>query len=197
MHDPYRTGSVSNGPYSVPTRGVNFRKEFKNLMHKTNHVATWLLYRRVRLDGKGLPVKHPDAYSNRSGEIPVDILPMHSTNDGYLYDDYIVQGFMNHSQAYSITNRYKSAGESSVDYKAVYFEWDFLIKASKQETAMPTNLDKVIRLKQDPAGLLTSPTEIIEHYDILSADPYRLDNGGRIEYHRIRVISVVSESFQQ
>lgn len=199
MINPYSAGKKSGNLYSRstdPQSEVDLREEMDELLTTAEKKGAWMLYRRVRLDDKGMPVKHPDTFLNRSGEIPRDVLSQGSTNNGYLYDDYVVQGFLNHSQAYSMYNKYKKAGESLVDYRTVYFKWDFLNKAMNKEDQIPNVLDKVIRLKQDMAGNLTSPSEVIERYDILSVDPYRLDNYGRVEYHRIRVISVIDESFQ-
>lgn len=196
MIDPYKVGKASANPYGAKLPSdISLRSELQELFQK-DAVATWMLYRRVRMDDKGLPVKHPDIFTNRNGEMPRDTLSIGSTNNGYLYDDHVVLGYLNHSQAYSITNRYKAAGESSVDYRTVYFMYDFLPGVFGESGAVPHNLDKVLRLKQDLEGNLISPSQIIEQYDILSVDPYRLDSYGRIEYYRLRVISVADGSFQ-
>ena len=197
MIDPYSVGKSGVNPYGSTKRpGIDLRFEIDELLEKEMK-ATWMLFRRVRMDARGLPTKHPDVFTNRNGEMPRDVLSSGSTNNGNLYDDHIVLGFMNHSQAYSITNRFKPQGESSVDYRTVYFKHDFLSSVSNDPIAIPTNLDKIVRLKQDLEGNLISPSQVIERYDILSVDPYRLDSLGRIEYYRIRVISVVDESFQE
>lgn len=193
MIDPYKVPGKNASPYGTPQPEIDLRDELDELLREK---GTWMLYRRTRMDSKGLPVKHPDVFNNRSGEMPRDVLSSGSTNNGNLYDDHAVIGFMNHSQAYSITNRFRPAGESMVDYRTVYFRWDMLSQITGNDTEIPTVLDKIFRLKQDMDGNLISPSQVIERYDILSVDPYRLDSLGRIEYYRIRVISVVDESFQ-
>lgn len=199
MIDPYKAGHISSGPYAkrrAIDAEVDLREELDQLFITGEKKAVWLMYRRVRMNDKGLPVKHPDTQLNRNGEIPRDIPSIGSTSNGFLYDDHIVKGFVNHSQAYSITNRYKTTGESMVDYRTVYFQHDFLDKASGKPNQIPHVFDKIIRLNMDQEGNLISPAQGIERFDILSVDPYRLDNYGRVEYHRIRVISVIDESFQ-
>ena len=195
MIDPYKVGKSGVNPYGASRPELDLRAELDELL-EGDRKGTWMMFRRVRMSDKGLPVKHPDVYSNRNGEMSRDILSSGSTNNGNLYDDHIVLGFMNHSQAYSITNRFKSQGESMVDYRTVYFKYNFLTEVANDPIAIPTVLDKIVRLKQDLEGNLISPSQVIERYDILSVDPYRLDSLGRIEYYRIRVISVVDESFQ-
>lgn len=197
--NPYEKGKKSKITSTFTSsfggsRDIDLRKELTAIFDDELR-STYFLYRRVRRDEDGRPIRHPYTKTNRSGEGPKDVGAEHSTSTGYLYDDYIVKGYMNHSQAYSITKRIKATGESHVDYRTTYFEYDALSSVLEDRFAIPTVHDRILRLKQDIEGELKSPTEIEEKYDILSVDPYRLDKNGRIEYYRIRVISVADDSY--
>jgi hypothetical protein len=198
MVDFYKKRPKSErGPYDrVDTRlasEIDLRAELTELL-RANQRGTWFLYRHARMDANGKPIKHPYVNETRSGEPPIDVGQMDSTDRGYLYDDYMVFGYMNHSQAYSIYKKKEKAGDSTVDYRTVYLEYDVVREATGRDDLLPTKFDRIIRVEKDLSGKVQSPLQIKEKYDILSVDPYRLDSSGRIEYYRLRVISVPDES---
>lgn len=197
MSNPYKSGQASKHLYKEKTvdAEVDLREEFEELL-KTDARDTWFLYRKIRVDESGNPVKHPDIFDNRSGEMPRDVLSRGSTNNGNMYDDYMVRGYLNHSQAYSITNRFKDAGESKPDYKTFYLDYNFLEAATGVDGFYPSVFDKIIQVRLDKEGNVLSPLKVFKSFDILSVDPYRLDSSGRIEYYRFRLISVIDESFR-
>ena len=188
---------VGSNPYdTVDTRlasEIDLRAELSELL-RDNKRGTWFLYRHARMDDKGRPVKHPYTRENRSGEAPTDVKQIDANDRGYLYDDYIILGYLNHSQAYSIYKKVQKTGDSTVEYRTVYFEWDTVKKMTGREDIVPTKFDRIIVLEKDLDGKLKSPIDIREKFDVLSVDPYRLDSSGRIEYYRLRVISVPDES---
>ena len=199
MKDPYSKGSSSrnNTLYNSSfgqSLEVDLRRELQELFNDEARSAVYL-YRRIRMDENNKPVRHPYTRTNRSGEGPKDVGAEGSTGTGFLYDDYLVKGFMNHSQAYAITKRVEGPGDSTVELRTMYFPYNFLSKITGNEYDIPTKYDRIARLEQDLEGGVKSPLELREKYDIQSVDPYRLDSNGRIEYYRLRVISVVDDSF--
>jgi len=172
---------------------VDFRAELHDMLYTKDRGAD-ILYRRATLEG-GSPKRCECRKNNRSNEPDRDIRCSICDGLGYYYTDYITRGYFNHSQAYSQYMRVKDVGGSKVEYKTAYFEWNFLSQITGVETDVPNKFDRIIQLKQDLAGDVLSPSSIRKVYEILSVDPYRLDNNGRIEYYRIRVISMIDESF--
>jgi hypothetical protein len=197
MVDFYKKKNSKQGPYKrVDTRlasEIDLREEMDELL-KDNQRGTWYIYRRTRTDAKGNPIKHPYVNETRSGEPPLDVGQIDATDRGYLYDDFMVFGYMNHSQAYSIYKKVEKPGDSNVEYRTLYLEYDTVKEAVGREDLNPTRFDRILRPKKDLSGKVLSPLSIREKYDVLSVDPYRLDSSGRIEYYRLRVISVPDES---
>lgn len=194
--DLYKAGPKSKDLFArndATSREVDLREELQDLLLNTEK-NTWFLYRRVRLDNNDLPVKHPEVFNNRNGEVIRDINNEVSTNNGNLFDDYVVPGYLNHAQSYSVYNRFIDPGEAKTDYKTAYFKYDFLEKATGIKDAIPKLHDKIYLLKLDIEGKVISPLQVEVYYDLLSIDSYRLDSRGRIEYYRIRLISVTNES---
>ena len=74
-------------------------------------------------------------------------------------------------------------------------EWNFIEQNLDDGNNIPNRFDRIIQLQKDLEGNILSPSTTREVYEILSVEPYRLDNNGRIEYYRCRVISVVDKSF--
>jgi len=172
---------------------VDFREEMYDMLYTKKRGAD-IVYRRAIIEN-GVPKKCECTKHNRSGEADRDIACSLCEGMGYYFKDYIVKSYINHSQAYAIYKKIKSIGESQVEYKTAYFEWNFLHRLTGDETSIPNRFDKIIQLNKDLAGSIASPSTAREMYDILSVEPYRLDNSGRIEYYRIRIISVVDKSF--
>ena len=67
-----------------------------------------------------------------------------------------------------------------------YFEHNFISEQSGDNLDIPTTYDKIIEVEVDINGVIISPLRTRIKYDIISVDPYRLEEGGRIEYYRIR-----------
>jgi hypothetical protein len=194
--DFYKIGPKSRDLFSrknTTGKEINLREELSDLLIDTEK-NTWFLYRRVRLDERDLPVKHPEVFNNRNGEIIRDTNNHIATNNGNLFDDYVVPGYLNHAQSYSMYNRFRDPGEDKTDSKTAYFKYDFLEQATGIKDAIPKLHDKIYLLKLDIEGAVISPLEVQIYYDILSIDSYRLDSRGRIEYYRFRLVSVTDES---
>ena len=194
--DPYKSGPKSRDLFTrndTIGKEIDLRQELDDLLLGTEK-STWFLYRRVRLDENNLPVKHPEVFNNRNGEIIRDINNTVATNNGNLFDDYVVPGYLNHAQSYSTYNRFRDPGEAKTDYKTAYFKYDFLEKATGIKDAIPKLHDKIYLLRLDMEGKVISPIQVEVYYDLLSVDGYRLDSRGRMEYYRFRLVSVVDES---
>ena len=106
MVNPYAKGysSKKNSAYQNSLGSsleVDMRRELQELFNDEER-SNYFLYRRIKTDAKGKPIKHPYVHTNRSGEGPKDVGAIGSTSNGWMYDDHLVWGFMNHSQAYSI-----------------------------------------------------------------------------------------------
>jgi len=153
-----------------------------------------ILYRRTTMED-GHPKKCECRKKNRSGEPDRDIRCSICQGLGYYFTDHLTRAYVNHSQAYAQYLKIKKQGGARTEYKTVYFEWDFLQKITGDFGDIPHKFDRVIQIQQDLDGNPLSPLNEREVYEILSVDPYRLDSRGRIEYYRLRVISIVDESF--
>lgn len=173
--------------------GVDFRKEMRDFLHTENRGED-MIYRRVKFEN-GIPKRCECTKTSRSQEANKDIPCLNCSGLGYYYNDIIARTYMNHSQAYSIHKRFKAEGEQQIEYRTVYFEWDFLKNSINDGDNIPNRFDRLIELNKDLSGNISSPTKEREVYEFLSVDPYRLDNSGRIEYYRCRIISVIDKSF--
>lgn len=181
------------GDSSTSVDGVDLRKELNDILYKENE-GSEVIYRRAKLES-GHPKKCVCTLNNRSREPSKDIACDKCNGMGYYYSDILTRAFINHSQAYSVYKRAKKEGDSQVEYKTSYFEWNFILNTVNDGHNIPTRFDRIIELEKDLAGKIISPTKAREVYEILSVDPYRLDNNGRIEYYRCRIISVIDKSF--
>lgn len=198
MIDPYKAGPKSSDLFTRKNKTgkeIDLRSELNELL-AVDKKNTWFLYRRVRLDANGLPVRHPEVFNNRNGEVIRDINSAVATNNGNLFDDYVVPGYLSHAQSYSTVNRFREPGEVKTDNKTAYFRYDFLEEITGIKDSIPNLYDKIYQVRIGIEGEVMSPIQIYKSYDVLSIDPYRLDSSGRIEYYRFRLISVADESFQ-
>ena len=174
-------------------QGVDVRKEIHDLLY-TNDRGAEIVYRRTRLED-GVPKRCECTKTSRSQEANKDIPCVNCSGLGYYYSDIVTRTYINHSQAYSIHKKFKPEGESQTEYKTCYLEWDFIKNALDDGDNIPNRFDRIIQLKKDLSGKILSPSSVREIYEILSVEPYRLDNNGRIEYYRCRIISVIDKSF--
>jgi hypothetical protein len=175
------------------TTGLDLRAELKTILYTDNQGAH-VLFRRAKLEN-GYPKKCICTLNNRSNEPSKDIPCDKCGGMGYYYTDVLTRSYINHSQAYSIYKKNKPEGDYQTEYKTAYFEWDFLLNSIDDGFNIPTRFDRIIELDRDLQGKIMSPSKPREIYEILSVDPYRLDNTGRIEYYRCRIISVIDKSF--
>lgn len=198
MIDPYKVGPKTSDLFTRKNKTgkeVDLRQELDELLIGSQKNA-WFLYRKVRLNEKGLPEKHPEVFNNRNGEVIRDLNLSVATSDGNLFDDYVVPGYLSHAQSYSTINRFREPGEAKTDNKTAYFKHNFLEEITGIKDSIPNLYDKIYQVKMDVEGHVASPIQIYKSFDVLSIDPYRLDSRGRIEYYRFRLISVTDESFQ-
>lgn len=194
--DPYSGSPTCLDLYDAQGKsvvGIDLRKELRDILY-TDNQGTEVIYRRTRLED-GVPKRCECTKTSRSQEANKDIPCDNCSGMGYYYSDIITRTYINHSQAYSIYKKYKAEGESNVEYKTLYLEWNFIKEALDDGNNIPNRFDRVIQLKKDLAGKIMSPSTVREVYEILSVEPYRLDSNGRIEYYRCRVISVIDKSF--
>ena len=172
---------------------VDIRKEVHDILYSSNRGAE-VIYRRAQLEN-GAPKRCECTKTSRSQEANKDIPCANCGGMGYYYNDILTRTYINNSQAYSIYKKFKPAGEVQTEYKTSYFEWDFIKNSLDDGDNIPNRFDRIIQLKKDLDGKIISPSTVREVYEILSVDPYRLDNNGRIEYYRVRIISVIDKSF--
>jgi len=173
--------------------GIDFREELHDILWTTDRGSD-IIYRRVKMEN-GHPKRCECRKGHRSEEPNRDIPCDNCSGTGFYYNDIPTRTFINHSQAYTIYKKFKADGTTNVEYKTSYFEWDFIKNALDDGDNIPNRFDTIIQLKKDLTGKVFSPSTPREMYEILSVDPYRLDNNGRIEYYRIRIISVIDKSF--
>lgn len=181
------------GQGDEPVSGIDLREGMHELLYDEDRGAD-IIYRRSRLED-GVPKKCACTKTSRSQEANKDIPCTDCNGLGYYYTDLLTRTYINHSQAYSIHKRFKPEGVSQVEYKTAYFEWDFIKEGLDDGDNIPSRFDMIIQLKKDLSGKILSPSTARETYEILSVEPYRLDNNGRIEYYRCRIISVIDKSF--
>jgi len=196
MVDLYRNHSQKLDLYTQEMEsvtGVDMRKELHDILYTKDHGAE-VLYRRVKFEN-GVPKKCACTLNNRSGETSRDIPCIDCSGLGYYYTDILTRTYINHSQAYSIYKKDKPEGTTNIEYRTSYFEWDFIKNALDDGNNIPNRFDRIMKLNKNLDGDIISPTSINEVFEILSVDPYRLDNNGRIEYYRVRIISIVDKSF--
>jgi hypothetical protein len=181
------------GTDSENVSGIDMRKELNDILY-TQDQGTHIVYRRVKFEN-GVPKKCECTKANRGHEPDKDIPCESCGGMGYYYNDILTRTYINHSQAYSIHTKHRAEGTSQIEYKTAYLEWDFIKNAIDDGDNIPNRFDRIIQLNKDLSGKILSPSTAREFYEILSVDPYRLDNSGRIEYYRCRIISVIDKSF--
>ena len=194
--DLYKKPTQILDPYGAKnniTVGVDMRKMLHDILY-TDEQGAHVIYRRAKILN-GYPEKCECTKNNRSGEPSKDIACDKCNGMGYYFNDILTRTYINNSQAYSIFKKKKPEGDNQTEYKTSYFEWDFIKNALDDGDNIPNRFDRIIMLKQDLDGKILSPSSEREVFEILSVDPYRLDNTGRIEYYRVRIISVVDKSF--
>lgn len=173
----------------------SIREEIKKIF-ETEGRASYYIYRRARRDENGLPIISPTRMNNRSREVNMDVPTSASETMGYLFDDYMVLGYFAETYADHEAGRMLPAGDSRHDDKALYLQWDVLSSITDNLFDMPDEIDQIIVPKFDVNGNIGSPLRVEELYNIISVEPYRLDGNGRIEYHKLNLLSEHERSFQ-
>ncbi|MDD3412439.1 MAG: hypothetical protein PHY47_00400 [Lachnospiraceae bacterium] len=170
-------------PLSGRPTEPDIRKEVKKIIHAESRGA-YVVYRRARRDENGHPILSNASNSNRSGEI------VFYNNEGmrYLFDDYLILGSISLSNISHETGKVISYGDSRNDGRVLYLEHDILVAATKNPFDMPDEHDKIIVPKYDIEGNLGSKIQIDEVFNVGVVEPFRLDNTGRVEYYKIRLL---------
>jgi hypothetical protein len=176
------TQALSNGEPSP-------REEVKQIIHGDKR-GSWLVYRRVRRDDEGYPMISDEAASNRSSEA------LFKNNSGlkYLFDDYLIKGYISLDQTYHESGKVIAYGDSRTDVVAVYLEHDVIASKTNNIFDIPDAHDKIIIPQYDIEGRLKSPLAIKEQYDIGSVEPFRLEGTGRLEFVKVNMLSNFNKS---
>lgn len=170
---------------------VDLRKDLDELLNKRGELV---ILRRATMED-GSPRRCECRKNSRSNEPDLDIKCQICNGLGYVSKDFLLKTYFNHSLAYSVYRRDKPAGSAAPEPRTIYFRYDALKEAGESGDFIPNRYDRVLRLEYGLEGNLISPLKLREQYNILSVDPYRLDNNGRMEYYRLRIMSIEDGSF--
>ena len=189
----FYTQTASKNPYSRSGARLgepDLRNELKEILYKEKR-GMYLIYRRVRRDQKGNAILH-SGVQNRSAEATID------TNKGmkYLFDDYLVVGYVSEADTFHETGMVKRYGDSRTDKTTLFLEHDFLYKITGDNKQLPHTDDKILVPEYDIDGNLISPLKCHMRYDLGSPEAYRLDNMGRVEFFKINLVSNMDDSIQ-
>lgn len=181
-------------PYSkqdIVTSEADLRAEFKRIIHEERR-GGYYIYRRVRRDSEGYPILDPSVLNNRSAEAS------YGDNQGmkYLFDDYLVNGYLSRGSTFHETGRVKEYGDSRTDLLALFLEYDVLFKNTNNLKDMPDEYDKILEPRYDINGKLLSPLQINIQYDIGSCEPYKLDRDSRVEFFKLNLVSNMDKSIK-
>jgi hypothetical protein len=169
----------------------DLRHELRRILYEEGR-GSYFIYRRARRDTAGKPILAESTISNRSAEATF------GTNKGmkYLFDDYLVTGYLSEGTTFHDTGTVKSYGDSRTDKITLFLEYDVLFKKTNNTKDLPDTFDKILVPEIDINGNLTSPLKCSTKYDLGSPEPYRLNSHGRVEFFRLNLISNMDDSFQ-
>lgn len=184
-------GTINTSSISEP----DIREEMRKII-EDEHRSSYFVYRRARRDLNGLPILSPTRMNNRSREVNYDIPTSASESMGYLFDDHIILGYLAESYADHEPGRILSAGDSRNEDKSLFLQYDVLSSITGDSYDMPDEIDQIIIPRFDVEGRIQSPIRIRELYNITSVEPYRLDGNGRIEYHKLNLLSKHERSYR-
>jgi len=173
----------------------DIRAEIRKIF-ETEGRASYYIYRRARRDAAGLPILSPTRMNNRSREANYDVPTNASDSMGYLFDDIPILGYIAETYADHMPGRVQKPGDSRNDDKCLFLQYDVLSSITGDDYDMPDEIDQIIIPKYDLEGNIQSPLRVEELYNITSVEPYRLDGNGRIEYHKLNLLSKHERSFQ-
>lgn len=187
----YNGKKIRNIFGSTETQSIgepSIRDEVTKIIREEGRGA-YYIYRRARRDSEGRPVLSPTTTSNRSRESDFDIPSNASETMGYLFDDHVVLGYIDLTMGDHLPGKVQSAGDSRNEDKALILEWNVLSSITGNNTEMPDEHDQIIIPRYDLDGNIVSPLRVSELYNIASVEAFRLDGTGRIEYHKLNLIS--------
>jgi hypothetical protein len=189
----YKTGKGYRSIFSTSSSGAigepGPREEVSEIINDEKRGSV-LIYRRMRRDDAGRPLLSGAAEGNRSSE------SLFKNNEGmkYLFDDYMVRGYISIDQTYHEHGKVQSYGDARTDTRAIYFEHDIIERFTGNSFDMPDAHDKIITPIYDIEGVLRSPLTIKEQYDVGSVELFRLDGRGRLEYVKVNLLSKFDKS---
>ena len=195
----YNQGKILTNPYTNVNNGKigepDIRSEIKGIISDENR-GSLMVYRRARRDEQGKPIPASSRRENRSREIVHGIPSNDGQTMGYLFDDHIIRGYIDLSSLNHHSGTVKPYGDSRVENKVVFLEYDCLSRITENNTDMPDQKDQIILPKIDLDGNILSPLQASEIYTIGTVEHFRLDGAGRIEYHKLSLISKPEKSFR-
>jgi hypothetical protein len=170
---------------------LDLRKELKKIIYDEKR-GDYVVYRRARRDAHGVPMLANSSAGNRSTEI------LYSNNQGvrFLFDDYLIQGVIATESATHPPGTVKPYGDSRTDGRDVFVEHDILSRYTNNRFDIPDEHDKIIIPVFDIEGKLKSPLEVYEYFDIGSVETYRLNDTGRVEYFKIRLLTKAESDYK-
>jgi len=179
------------GNVSATMAEPDLRQELKRILFEEGR-GSYFVYRRVRRDTEGKPILASSTLTNRSAEAPF------GTNKGmkYLFDDYIVVGYLSEGSTFHETGIVKNYGDSRTDKNTLFLEHDVLYKITNNIKDMPDTYDKIFVPETDINGTVVSPLKSFMMYDIGSPEPFRLDEMGRVEFFKLNLVSNMDNSIQ-
>lgn len=185
--------TTSANSFGTPSiTDIDLREEMRKFLWDEAR-GIYVLYRKVQFED-GFP-KKCECWDVNTLEPDIDTSCRLCRGLGYFFNDHIVRGWKSLSQGFSSTRRHKDQGVDQVEYKAFYFEYDVIASQTGDSFDIPTTYDKIIEIETDINGLVLSPLRQRVKYDIISVDPYRLEEGGRMEFYRIRVQASLEGSY--
>ena len=151
--------------------------------------GSYIIYRRARRDDNGAPRFSPTRENNRSREANYDIPTNVSETMGYLFDDIPMRGLLNLSSSNHSTGRVIMAGDTRDDNHRLYLPYNMFSRLTGSLTAMPDEHDQIIIPRSDIEGKVISPLRIELLFNITTAETFRLDNIGRVEFFALSLMS--------
>jgi hypothetical protein len=183
----YASSPIKN-PYNNSTYQM---AELKVILYDEDR-GSFLIYRRVRRNSDGNPILADSTLTNRSAEAT------YGTNKGmkYLFDDYIITGYISEGSTFHDTGSVKKYGDSRTDKNTLFLEYDVLYKYTNNLKDMPTTDDIIIEPEFDINGKLSSPLKCFIKYNVGSPEAYRLDAHGRVEFFKMNLISNMDDGIE-
>ena len=171
------------GPGAIDDN-VDIRSEIKKIIIDEFRSIP-VIYRRVRRDSNMAPIISPDRKDNRSGAPSLDIPSRDGGNIGYLFDDFLLYGFMPGDISEASAIKVIAAGQTKTESKELFLEYDCLQRFTRNNLDIPDEKDVIIFPTMDIEGKVISPLRASEYCRIKSVESFRLENYGRVEFFRL------------